>query len=206
MLNGGLPGGSAVKNPPANAGDTGSVPDPGRSHMPRSAGSQHGESRPWQTSWGRGPDKTQRRDQASGVPPLGFSRASTPKTRVCLLYCIMPFTNSSDINRGLSPHHLFLEKVNLDLLDNKYLGRNKSVSIQKLLWWLSSLPDRFVQTLTAVHVIVCGLPTARGTGSLKHPRNVGASEESKSLEQDWLRVSLLSQYLLPSFRIFYLLI
>ena len=43
------------------------------------------------------------------------------------------FTNSSDINRGLSPHHLFLEKVNLDLLDNKYLGRNKSVSIQKLL-------------------------------------------------------------------------
>ena len=26
-------GGSAVKNPPANAGDTGSIPDPGRSHM-----------------------------------------------------------------------------------------------------------------------------------------------------------------------------
>ena len=32
----GLPGGSVVKNPPASAGDTGSVPDPGRSHMPRS--------------------------------------------------------------------------------------------------------------------------------------------------------------------------
>ena len=30
----GLPGGSLVKNPPANAGDTGSIPDPGRSHMP----------------------------------------------------------------------------------------------------------------------------------------------------------------------------
>ena len=29
----GLPGGSAVKNPPANAGDTGSIPDPRRSHM-----------------------------------------------------------------------------------------------------------------------------------------------------------------------------
>ena len=28
----GFPGGSAVKNPPANAGDTGSIPDPGRSH------------------------------------------------------------------------------------------------------------------------------------------------------------------------------
>ena len=114
--------------------------------------------------------------------PPGFSRASTPKTRVCLLYCIMPFTNSSDINRGWSPHHLLLEKVNLELLDNKSPGHNKSVSIQKPLWWLSSLPDRFVRTLTAVHVIVCGLPTARGTGSLKHPRNVGASEESKSLE------------------------
>ena len=32
----GLPGGTLVKNPPANAGDTGSSPDPGRSHMPRS--------------------------------------------------------------------------------------------------------------------------------------------------------------------------
>ena len=32
----GLPGGTVVKNPPANAGDTGSSPGPGRSHMPRS--------------------------------------------------------------------------------------------------------------------------------------------------------------------------
>jgi len=29
----GFPGGSVVKNPPANAGDTGSVPGQGRSHM-----------------------------------------------------------------------------------------------------------------------------------------------------------------------------
>ena len=28
-----FPGGTVVKNPPANAGDMGSVPDPGRSHM-----------------------------------------------------------------------------------------------------------------------------------------------------------------------------
>ena len=28
--------GTVVKNPPANAGDTGSSPGPGRSHMPRS--------------------------------------------------------------------------------------------------------------------------------------------------------------------------
>ena len=32
----GLPGVAVVKNPPANAGDTGSSPGPGRSHMPRS--------------------------------------------------------------------------------------------------------------------------------------------------------------------------
>ena len=29
----GFPGGAVVKNPPANAGDTGSDPDPGRFHM-----------------------------------------------------------------------------------------------------------------------------------------------------------------------------
>ena len=31
-----FPGGTVVKNPPANAGDTGSSPGLGRSHMPRS--------------------------------------------------------------------------------------------------------------------------------------------------------------------------
>ena len=33
----GFPGGAVVKNLPANAGDTGSSPGPGRSHMPRSS-------------------------------------------------------------------------------------------------------------------------------------------------------------------------
>ena len=33
----GLPGGAVVKNLPANAGDTGPSPGPGRSHMPRSS-------------------------------------------------------------------------------------------------------------------------------------------------------------------------
>ena len=32
----GSPGGSVVKNPPANAGDTGSIPDLGKFHMPQS--------------------------------------------------------------------------------------------------------------------------------------------------------------------------
>ena len=30
----GFPGGTVVKNPPANAGHTGSSPGPGKSHMP----------------------------------------------------------------------------------------------------------------------------------------------------------------------------
>ena len=33
----GFPGGTVVKNLPANAGDTGSIPGPGGSHMPRSS-------------------------------------------------------------------------------------------------------------------------------------------------------------------------
>ena len=32
----GFPGGSVVKNPPANTGDTGSIPDLGGSHMLKS--------------------------------------------------------------------------------------------------------------------------------------------------------------------------
>ena len=32
----GFSGGAVVKNPPANAGDTGSSPGPGRSHVPQS--------------------------------------------------------------------------------------------------------------------------------------------------------------------------
>ena len=34
---GGFLGGAVVRNLPANAGDTGSSPGPGRSHMPRSS-------------------------------------------------------------------------------------------------------------------------------------------------------------------------
>ena len=34
---GGFPGGTVVENLPANAGDTGSSPGLGRSHMPRSS-------------------------------------------------------------------------------------------------------------------------------------------------------------------------
>ena len=37
---GGIPGGSGVKNPPADAGDTGSVPGPGRPHSPQGLSSR----------------------------------------------------------------------------------------------------------------------------------------------------------------------
>ena len=37
MLKEGFPGGTVVKNPPANAGDTGSSPALERSHMPWSS-------------------------------------------------------------------------------------------------------------------------------------------------------------------------
>ena len=36
VIFGDFPGGTMVKNPPANAGDMGSIPDPGRSHILRS--------------------------------------------------------------------------------------------------------------------------------------------------------------------------
>ena len=37
IRNKGFPGGTVVKNLPANAGDMGSIPGPGRSHMPWSS-------------------------------------------------------------------------------------------------------------------------------------------------------------------------
>ena len=37
LYSGDFPGGAVVKNPPANAGDTGSSPGPGGSHMPQSS-------------------------------------------------------------------------------------------------------------------------------------------------------------------------
>ncbi len=42
----GFPGGAVVESPPANAGDTGSCPGPGRSHMPRSGWARE----PWPLS------------------------------------------------------------------------------------------------------------------------------------------------------------
>ena len=70
----------------------------------KAAGNQCEESHPWQRSWGRKPDKTQRRDLASGVPPE-FSWTSTSKNQSlpALLYCAFPlFWHSLEkVNSGL---------------------------------------------------------------------------------------------------------
>ncbi|KAI4551670.1 hypothetical protein MJT46_017922 [Ovis ammon polii x Ovis aries] len=47
VISGGFPGGSVVKNPPANAGDTGLIPDPGGSHIL----SCHGAAKPMRRNY-----------------------------------------------------------------------------------------------------------------------------------------------------------
>ena len=88
-------------------------------------------------SCGRKPDKTQGRVRLQGFP-LEIPEHPPPKTRICLISCVMLSTYSSVINRGRPPTTFFWKK--LELLDNKSPGHNMSVSIQKPLWWLSSLP------------------------------------------------------------------
>ena len=62
-----FPGGTVVKNPPANAGDTGSIPGPGRSHMQRS-------------NWARAPQILSPRYRAREPQPLS-PRATTTEAR-----------------------------------------------------------------------------------------------------------------------------
>ena len=42
----------------------------------------------------------------------------------------------------------------------------------KPLRWLSNLPDRFIWTPTATHMIVYSLPTVRGMGSLRYSNSI----------------------------------
>ena len=94
-----------------------------------------------------------------------------PKTRICLFYYFMTFTNSSDINGGAIPDHLSLKEINLKLQLISLLGII-GVFKSKLLRRLSNLPDRFTRTPTATHMIVYSLPTARGTGSLRYSNSI----------------------------------
>ena len=105
------------------------------------AGSLREESRLWQRSWGRKPDKMQRRDLASGVPPE-FSWTSTPQNQSlpALLLCFSLFWHSGKkLIEGFGLLHQL-----------------------KPLWWLSNLPDRFPRTSCSLW-IAYSPPTARGT-------------------------------------------
>ena len=73
---------------------------------------------------------TQRQDQASGVPLEILEHLPPKPESACFTVLCFP-TTLLTLTGGLSPHHLFLEKVNSELLDNRSPGHNKSVSIQK---------------------------------------------------------------------------
>ena len=63
----------------------------------------------------------QRRVRARGPPPW-VCLSIYPKTRVCLFYCFMTFTNSSDSHGsgvgGAIPYHLVSEGNQLRALDD----------------------------------------------------------------------------------------
>ena len=67
-----FPRGAVVKNPPGNAGDTGSNPDPGRSHVPRSG-------------WARAPQLlsllSRAREPQLVSPPATATEARAPKAQ-----------------------------------------------------------------------------------------------------------------------------
>ena len=81
---------------------------------------------------------------------------------------------------GGYPQPPFSGKSQLRALVNKSPGHDRSVSIQTPLMAFS-LPDRFIQTLAAMHVIVHSFPTMRDPGSLKHSKNIEPFEELKTV-------------------------
>ena len=78
--------------------------------------------------------------------PLEFPEHPPPKKPESACFTVLCFPPTLlTLTGGCPPPHLILEEVNLELLDNKSPGHNKSVSIQKPLLWLSSLPARLLQ-------------------------------------------------------------
>ena len=67
-------GGAVVKNPPANAGDMGLSPGPGRSHMPRS-------------NWARAPQLLSLRSRAR-KPQLLSPRATTTEAHAPIAHAL----------------------------------------------------------------------------------------------------------------------
>ena len=97
-----------VKNLPASVGDIDMIlvqEDP----TCHGAGSQHGSPHPMTRSCGR----DHKASQNSRGAPLGLPE-HLPQNQN-LFYYFMTFTNSSDINRGLSPTTFLCKKINLKL-------------------------------------------------------------------------------------------
>ena len=76
---------------------------------------------------------------------LDFLEHFPPKPESACLTALCFSPTFLTLTGGCPPHHLFLEKVNLELLDNKSPRHNTSVSTQKPLSWLSSLPTGLLQ-------------------------------------------------------------
>ena len=76
----------------------------------RGAASQHGESRPWQRSWGKRPDKTQRRDQSSGVPLDFLAHLPLKPESACFTVLCFPPTLLA-LTGGCPPITFFWKKL-----------------------------------------------------------------------------------------------
>ena len=126
-----------------------------------SVGGRREALHPWQRSWGRRLDICKGGIEPQESPWKSSSIYPEPAyfTTLCSHLHLWLY-------RGLSPTTSFGE-VNLELQLIIIPGRDRSVLTYKLLWRLSSLPDRLVRP----HVIAHSLPTVRGTRCFKPSKN-----------------------------------
>ena len=89
--------------------------------------------------------------------PPGNSQASTPKTRVCLLYRFV-LSPTPLIYRGLSPTTSLWKRVNLQLQLIKFLGLTRVFQPTNSFGSPLACLNRFFRP----HVIIHSLPTMRG--------------------------------------------
>ena len=98
---------------------------------------------------------------------------------VCLtILCLSPTLLTLTVGYSQPP---FSGENQLRALAKKSPGHERNLSKSNPLCWHSSLSDRYIQTLAAMHVIVHSLPAARSTGSLKHSKNIEPFKELKAI-------------------------
>ena len=136
-----------------------------KSPKAKTTGSQREEPHPWQRSWGRRLDVTQRRDQASGVP-LEVLEHLPPKpesaylTALCFHIHFWHYGGlypTTSLWKGIS---LGLQLINLLGVTRVFQSKNSS--------------DGSLACLTALsrpHVVVYSLPTVRGMRCFKLSEN-----------------------------------